>query len=104
MWTSSTSARSFLPLRSRPPWRSRRRSMTSKPTLWRVPAYSAPGLPSPTTRRSAMDQRVGPELLGAVVAVGALGRLAAGRLGTLVGLGRGLGGAGGAGDGDLLLG
>ena len=28
-------------------------STTSAPTLWRVPAYSAPGLPRPTTSRSA---------------------------------------------------
>ena len=28
-------------------------STISAPTLWRVCAYSSPGLPSPTTRRSA---------------------------------------------------
>src|SRR6476469_4228513 len=50
--TSSTSARSF-PLRSRAPCRCASSCTTSAPTLWRVPSYSDPGVPSPTTSRSA---------------------------------------------------
>src|SRR5581483_200870 len=50
--TSSVSDRSFC-LRSLPPWRRARVSTTSAPTLWRVLAYSSPGLPRPTTSRSA---------------------------------------------------
>ncbi len=50
--TSSVSDRSFC-LRSFPPWRRARISTTSAPTLWRVLLYSSPGLPRPTTSRSA---------------------------------------------------
>ena len=46
------SARS-LPFFSVAPWRVASSSTTSAPTLWRVRAYSSPGLPSPTTSRSA---------------------------------------------------
>ena len=35
------------------PWRAASSATTSAPTLWRVPANSSPGLPSPTTSRSA---------------------------------------------------
>ena len=52
MCTSSTSARS-LPLRSRPPCRVASSSTTSAPTLCFVRVYSSPGLPRPTTSRSA---------------------------------------------------
>ena len=39
------------------PWRSASSSTTSAPTLWRVRAYSSPGLPRPTTSRSAGGAR-----------------------------------------------
>ena len=40
------------------------RSITSQPTLWRVPAYWDPGFPSPTTTfkiRTSADSTTGPE-------------------------------------------
>ena len=56
MRTWSTRARS-LPFFSVAPWRFARISTTSAPTLWRVRAYSSPGLPRPTTSRSAAVPR-----------------------------------------------
>src|SRR5688572_23855202 len=47
--TRAASALSVRSLRRAPPWRAARRSTTSKPALCRVPRYSSPGLPSPTT-------------------------------------------------------
>ena len=68
MRASSTSARS-LPFErlSFAPWRAASSSTTSAPTLWRVPAYSSPGLPSPTTRgrRACPAARPWPSRAGA---------------------------------------
>ena len=56
MRTWSARARS-LPFFSVAPWRFARISTISAPTLCRVRAYSSPGLPSPTTSRSAAVPR-----------------------------------------------
>src|SRR5436305_1468755 len=40
-----------------PPCRRASSSTTIQPTLWRVCAYSRPGLPSPTTSRSSDESR-----------------------------------------------
>src|SRR5437660_3120254 len=58
-FTSATGSPAIIPSPTRAPcrvvlraipWRCERRSATMNPTLCRVPAYSGPGLPRPTTR------------------------------------------------------
>ena len=60
-------------------------SATAKPTLWRVPSYSCPGLPRPTTSQSTGAEKAAH---GAPAGLFALG-LAGGRLGAFA-FGRGL--------------
>ena len=52
MWTSQESANS-LDRRSNPPSLSASMVTTTAPRLWRVPAYSSPGFPRPTTIQAA---------------------------------------------------
>ncbi len=53
---TTSAARAEVPRSARrtTPWRCAIRATASAPTLWRVCAYSLPGLPSPTARRSAV--------------------------------------------------
>src|SRR5579872_5720269 len=80
MRASAARACSF-PERRRSPWRAASRATTSAPALWRVPSYSAPGFPRPTTSRSAGVPRLGAARTGTGSALGRGLALAGGGLG-----------------------
>src|SRR6478752_4530627 len=92
--TSATRARALCALNeARPPAASRAASssMAMAPTLWRLPAYSGPGFPSPTTSQVSMTFLGG---VGVRRPCSLGGRAGAGGTGGsgLVALGGGLGG------------